>query len=110
MEKLPSVGSEQELHGGVSQAGLWKPLFHVLGFVVLWDLLSGSFFLVVSIAHPVRGFVAGSCHVTQHTTSFAGTYFTHEAKGADDAADADTAIINAEGGQNNSEEKKEYFI
>ncbi|KAL1260647.1 hypothetical protein QQF64_008474, partial [Cirrhinus molitorella] len=25
-----------------------------------------------------------------------GTYFTHEAKGADDAADADTAIINAE--------------
>lgn len=40
----------------------------------------------------------------------AGTYFTHEAKGADDAADADTAIINAEGGQNNSEEKKEYFI
>ncbi|XP_055404118.1 cell adhesion molecule 1 isoform X7 [Bubalus kerabau] len=39
-----------------------------------------------------------------------GTYFTHEAKGADDAADADTAIINAEGGQNNSEEKKEYFI
>lgn len=42
--------------------------------------------------------------------SLAGTYFTHEAKGADDAADADTAIINAEGGQNNSEEKKEYFI
>ncbi|XP_078388319.1 cell adhesion molecule 1 isoform X3 [Cetorhinus maximus] len=39
-----------------------------------------------------------------------GTYFTHEAKGADDAADADTAIINAEGGQNNSDEKKEYFI
>nr|XP_033774687.1 cell adhesion molecule 1 isoform X1 [Geotrypetes seraphini] len=39
-----------------------------------------------------------------------GTYFTHEAKGADDAADADTAIINAEGGQSNSEEKKEYFI
>lgn len=41
---------------------------------------------------------------------YKGTYFTHEAKGADDAADADTAIINAEGGQNNSEEKKEYFI
>uniref|UniRef100_A0A4W3I120 Cell adhesion molecule 1b n=1 Tax=Callorhinchus milii TaxID=7868 RepID=A0A4W3I120_CALMI len=40
----------------------------------------------------------------------AWTYFTHEAKGADDAADADTAIINAEGGHNNSEEKKEYFI
>ncbi|TWW75178.1 Cell adhesion molecule 1 [Takifugu flavidus] len=38
------------------------------------------------------------------------TYFTHEAKGADDAADADTAIINAEGGHTNSEEKKEYYI
>uniref|UniRef100_A0A672GF88 Cell adhesion molecule 1 n=1 Tax=Salarias fasciatus TaxID=181472 RepID=A0A672GF88_SALFA len=39
-----------------------------------------------------------------------GTYFTHEAKGADDAADADTAIINAEGGHNNTDEKKEYYI
>ncbi|KAK2498760.1 hypothetical protein MC885_001646, partial [Smutsia gigantea] len=28
-----------------------------------------------------------------------GTYLTHEAKGSDDAPDADTAIINAEGGQ-----------
>lgn len=41
---------------------------------------------------------------------FLGTYFTHEAKGADDAADADTAIINAEGGHNNTDEKKEYYI
>lgn len=40
----------------------------------------------------------------------AGTYFTHEAKGADDAADADTAIINAEGGHTNTDEKKEYYI
>uniref|UniRef100_A0A3B3USX2 Cell adhesion molecule 1b n=1 Tax=Poecilia latipinna TaxID=48699 RepID=A0A3B3USX2_9TELE len=39
-----------------------------------------------------------------------GTYFPHEAKGADDAADADTAIINAEGGHNNTDEKKEYYI
>ncbi|XP_051933487.1 cell adhesion molecule 1b isoform X1 [Hippocampus zosterae] len=39
-----------------------------------------------------------------------GTYFTHEAKGADDAADADTAIINAEGGHTNTDEKKEYYI
>ncbi|MBN3291017.1 CADM1 protein, partial [Polypterus senegalus] len=36
-----------------------------------------------------------------------GTYFTHEAKGADDAADADTAIINAEGGHNSTDDKKE---
>ncbi|XP_028328437.1 cell adhesion molecule 3 isoform X2 [Gouania willdenowi] len=39
-----------------------------------------------------------------------GTYLTHEAKGSDDAPDADTAIINAEGGQSGSEDKKEYFI
>ncbi|XP_045068652.1 cell adhesion molecule 2-like [Coregonus clupeaformis] len=37
-----------------------------------------------------------------------GTYLTNEAKGADDAPDADTAIINAEG--NTHGEKKEYFI
>ncbi|KAM3919238.1 cell adhesion molecule 3 isoform 1-T2 [Leptodactylus fuscus] len=39
-----------------------------------------------------------------------GTYLTHEAKGSDDAPDADTAIINAEGGQGGSDDKKEYFI
>ena len=41
---------------------------------------------------------------------FKGTYLTHEAKGADDAPDADTAIINAEGNHVHAEEKKEYFI
>ncbi|XP_047197963.1 cell adhesion molecule 3 isoform X2 [Hippoglossus stenolepis] len=39
-----------------------------------------------------------------------GTYLTHEAKGSDDAPDADTAIINAEGGTSGAEDKKEYFI
>ncbi|XP_077381727.1 cell adhesion molecule 3 isoform X2 [Festucalex cinctus] len=39
-----------------------------------------------------------------------GTYLTHEAKGSDDAPDADTAIINAEGGNSGAEDKKEYFI
>uniref|UniRef100_A0A3Q3XK41 Ig-like domain-containing protein n=1 Tax=Mola mola TaxID=94237 RepID=A0A3Q3XK41_MOLML len=39
-----------------------------------------------------------------------GTYLTHEAKGSDDAPDADTAIINAEGGHSGTEDKKEYFI
>ena len=48
--------------------------------------------------------------IKTHSDSNAGTYFTHEAKGADDAADADTAIINAEGGHNNTDEKKEYYI
>uniref|UniRef100_A0AAZ3SR28 Ig-like domain-containing protein n=1 Tax=Oncorhynchus tshawytscha TaxID=74940 RepID=A0AAZ3SR28_ONCTS len=38
-----------------------------------------------------------------------GTYLTNEAKGADDAPDADTAIINAEG-NTHAEGKKEYFI
>lgn len=41
---------------------------------------------------------------------FSGTYLTHEAKGSDDAPDADTAIINAEGGQGGTDDKKEYFI
>uniref|UniRef100_A0A3Q3B2X4 Cell adhesion molecule 3 n=1 Tax=Kryptolebias marmoratus TaxID=37003 RepID=A0A3Q3B2X4_KRYMA len=36
-----------------------------------------------------------------------GTYLTHEAKGSDDAPDADTAIINAEGGHSGAEDKKE---
>ncbi|KAJ8272816.1 hypothetical protein GJAV_G00093760 [Gymnothorax javanicus] len=39
-----------------------------------------------------------------------GTYLTHEAKGSDDAPDADTAIINAEGGHSGGDDKKEYFI
>lgn len=41
---------------------------------------------------------------------FSGTYLTNEAKGADDAPDADTAIINADGNHAHAEEKKEYFI
>lgn len=42
--------------------------------------------------------------------TFTGTYLTHEAKGSDDAPDADTAIINAEGGTSGGDDKKEYFI
>ncbi|XP_016355909.1 cell adhesion molecule 2-like [Sinocyclocheilus anshuiensis] len=38
-----------------------------------------------------------------------GTYLTNEAKGAEDAPDADTAIINAEGNHTHAEEKKEYY-
>ncbi|XP_058268878.1 cell adhesion molecule 2b isoform X9 [Hemibagrus wyckioides] len=38
-----------------------------------------------------------------------GTYLTNEAKGAEDAPDADTAIINAEGNYAHAEEKKEYY-
>lgn len=63
----------------------------------------------VVAAPPPTAAASGSVTAPPPALS-AGTYFTHEAKGADDAADADTAIINAEGGQNNSEEKKEYFI
>uniref|UniRef100_A0A4W4H123 Ig-like domain-containing protein n=1 Tax=Electrophorus electricus TaxID=8005 RepID=A0A4W4H123_ELEEL len=38
-----------------------------------------------------------------------GTYLTNEAKGAEDAPDADTAIINADGNRAHAEEKKEYY-
>lgn len=44
------------------------------------------------------------------SSPYPGTYLTHEAKGSDDAPDADTAIINAEGGQTGGDDKKEYFI
>ncbi|XP_026719817.1 cell adhesion molecule 3 isoform X5 [Athene cunicularia] len=46
----------------------------------------------------------------QNTAEVMCTYLTHEAKGSDDAPDADTAIINAEGGQAGGDDKKEYFI
>ncbi|XP_078726255.1 cell adhesion molecule 2-like isoform X2 [Lampetra fluviatilis] len=46
----------------------------------------------------------------EYTLYVRGTYFTHEAKGAEDAPDADTAILNAEGGHSHPEEKKEYFL
>ncbi|NXR57401.1 CADM3 protein, partial [Rhadina sibilatrix] len=54
-------------------------------------------------AQPPPAGVAGSPPVTPSPVSApcpalpAGTYLTHEAKGSDDAPDADTAIINAEG-------------
>lgn len=48
--------------------------------------------------------------VTGGACASPGTYLTHEAKGSDDAPDADTAIINAEGGQSGGDDKKEYFI
>ncbi|XP_032835515.1 cell adhesion molecule 2-like isoform X1 [Petromyzon marinus] len=39
-----------------------------------------------------------------------GTYLTNEAKGAEGTQEADTPIVGADGVQNNTEEKKEYFI
>ncbi|XP_064029199.1 cell adhesion molecule 1 isoform X3 [Pogoniulus pusillus] len=90
-----------------------------LDFGDLSDSRAGEEGVIRSVDHAVVGGVvavvvfAMLCLLIILGRYFArhkGTYFTHEAKGADDAADADTAIINAEGGQNNSEEKKEYFI
>ncbi|XP_073464828.1 cell adhesion molecule 3 isoform X5 [Aquarana catesbeiana] len=48
--------------------------------------------------------------IAEYKLDVNGTYLTHEAKGSDDAPDADTAIINAEGGQGGTDDKKEYFI
>ncbi|XP_062995253.1 cell adhesion molecule 1 isoform X6 [Elgaria multicarinata webbii] len=85
----------------------------------VYDSRAGEESVITAVDHAVIGGVvavvvfAMLCLLIILGRYFArhkGTYFTHEAKGADDAADADTAIINAEGGQNNSEEKKEYFI
>ncbi|PKU29240.1 hypothetical protein llap_20456 [Limosa lapponica baueri] len=91
----------------------------VVGAFAVLDSRAGEEGAIRSVDHAVVGGVvavvvfAMLCLLIILGRYFArhkGTYFTHEAKGADDAADADTAIINAEGGQNNSEEKKEYFI
>lgn len=65
-------------------------------------------------AQPPPGSVGGGAGRTPHDPQVVptppGTYLTHEAKGSDDAPDADTAIINAEGGQAGGDDKKEYFI
>ncbi|XP_054032094.1 cell adhesion molecule 1 isoform X10 [Dryobates pubescens] len=92
---------------------------HADYMLFVYDSRAGEEGVIRSVDHAVVGGVvavvvfAMLCLLIILGRYFArhkGTYFTHEAKGADDAADADTAIINAEGGQNNSEEKKEYFI
>lgn len=94
-------------------------LYSPLPFLIPTDSRAGEEGAIRAVDHAVIGGVvavvvfAMLCLLIILGRYFArhkGTYFTHEAKGADDAADADTAIINAEGGQNNSEEKKEYFI
>ncbi|NWR24936.1 CADM3 protein, partial [Emberiza fucata] len=71
--------------------------------------------LWVSALHPVcpkcvTVSLEDQCTASHPLSPPAGTYLTHEAKGSDDAPDADTAIINAEGGQAGGDDKKEYFI
>lgn len=61
-------------------------------------------------ARGVRGLEAAPGRGASVHPAPPGTYLTHEAKGSDDAPDADTAIINAEGGQSGGDDKKEYFI
>jgi len=98
--------------GGSSRACRWvfhAPAgdFRVSRGVFLPSPLAASSLALVALCRAPR---RAPWRAPRPPACLAGTYFTHEAKGADDAADADTAIINAEGGQNNSEEKKEYFI
>ncbi|XP_062393154.1 cell adhesion molecule 1a isoform X1 [Sardina pilchardus] len=93
-ESVPS--SDPALHDSRAGEGVQRSVDHaVIGGVVA----------VVMFAILCALIVLGR-YFARHK----GTYFTHEAKGADDAADADTAIINAEGGVSNSDEKKEYYI
>ncbi|XP_064355180.1 cell adhesion molecule 3 isoform X4 [Dromaius novaehollandiae] len=83
--------------------------------VIVFLLLS----LLIVLGHYLIRHKAGVCvrhgeTVTsrhrQNPAEVMCTYLTHEAKGSDDAPDADTAIINAEGGQASGDDKKEYFI
>ncbi|KAM9114379.1 cell adhesion molecule 3 isoform 2-T2 [Pangshura tecta] len=75
-----------------SSSGTYHALIGGVVAVIVFLLLS----LLIFLAH----------YLIRHK----GTYLTHEAKGSDDAPDADTAIINAEGGQASGDDKKEYFI
>ncbi|XP_067399041.1 cell adhesion molecule 3 isoform X2 [Emydura macquarii macquarii] len=75
-----------------STSGTYHALIGGVVAVIVFLLLS----LLIVLAH----------YLIRHK----GTYLTHEAKGSDDAPDADTAIINAEGGQASGDDKKEYFI
>ncbi|RLV93711.1 hypothetical protein DV515_00013381 [Chloebia gouldiae] len=124
MEKLPNSAEELD-YGDLSAAAARACQEHhskspiLIPLPISTDSRAGEEGAIRSVDHAVVGGVvavvvfAMLCLLIILGRYFArhkGTYFTHEAKGADDAADADTAIINAEGGQNNSEEKKEYFI
>ncbi|GAA6099045.1 cell adhesion molecule 3 isoform X1 [Tachysurus ichikawai] len=82
------------------------------GQVAVENLEVQELFCCDAEAQSLRSLPAEVClkQVLQHKVHDRGTYLTHEAKGSDDAQDADTAIINAEGGHSGIEDKKEYFI
>ncbi|MEQ2208577.1 Cell adhesion molecule 1 [Xenoophorus captivus] len=113
-----NLTSAQQIKASAVSGGFAAYVSHIVFFVFRSDSRAGEG-APRTVDHAVIGGVvavvvfAMLCLLIVLGRYFArhkGTYFTHEAKGADDAADADTAIINAEGGHTNSDEKKEYYI
>ncbi|KFV66124.1 Cell adhesion molecule 3, partial [Dryobates pubescens] len=100
----------------------WVPRWHLPGLIWCPCVLSSPDLsqLPTPHVHSTPAPPPGPSQLTSHASMASapsstpapspGTYLTHEAKGSDDAPDADTAIINAEGGQAGGDDKKEYFI
>ncbi|KAM6039287.1 cell adhesion molecule 3 isoform 3-T3 [Chlamydotis macqueenii] len=82
----------------------------VIVFLLLSLLIVLGHYLIRHKGVCVRHGATVTSRHRQNPAEVMCTYLTHEAKGSDDAPDADTAIINAEGGQGGGDDKKEYFI
>ncbi|XP_063213603.1 cell adhesion molecule 3 isoform X2 [Chroicocephalus ridibundus] len=82
----------------------------VIVFLLLSLLIVLGHYLIRHKGMCVRHGETVTARHRQNPAEVMCTYLTHEAKGSDDAPDADTAIINAEGGQASGDDKKEYFI
>ncbi|NXE30061.1 CADM3 protein, partial [Ardeotis kori] len=113
--KPPTRGTEGSVGRGAGSAA--SPSLVFSPFAVWADAspvpsTSGTYHAVIGGVVAVIVFLLLSLLIVlgHYLIRHKGTYLTHEAKGSDDAPDADTAIINAEGGQGGGDDKKEYFI
>ncbi|NXJ71942.1 CADM3 protein, partial [Rostratula benghalensis] len=115
----PPAGSERRAAASAAQQGLVCSLSSLFSLPLpLWadaspvPSTSSTYHAVIGGVVAVIVFLLLSLLIVlgHYLIRHKGTYLTHEAKGSDDAPDADTAIINAEGGQASGDDKKEYFI
>uniref|UniRef100_A0A8C8RF90 Cell adhesion molecule 3 n=1 Tax=Pelusios castaneus TaxID=367368 RepID=A0A8C8RF90_9SAUR len=108
----PSSGpSQSTTHVTMATASSFTPVA-VQDPTPLYSTYRTTYHIVIGAVISVIVFLLFSLLIVlaRYLIRHKGTYLTHEAKGSDDAPDADTAIINAEGGQASGDDKKEYFI
>ncbi|NXV85263.1 CADM3 protein, partial [Calonectris borealis] len=111
-------GPWDRIAASAAQQGPQHPLLSVFSPVAIWadaspvPSTSSTYHAMIGGVVAVIVFLLLSLLIVlgHYLIRHKGTYLTHEAKGSDDAPDADTAIINAEGGQASGDDKKEYFI